>query len=50
MHARDVFPIFMKCGGAPKGGGGEGPDPQDPRPVSAPATAEPLACREPPYI
>ena len=27
-HARDVFSLFMKFGGPPKGEGG-GPDPQD---------------------
>ena len=28
MHARDVYFLFMKFGGLPKGGGG-GPDPKD---------------------
>ena len=28
VHAHSVFPLFMKFGGSPKGGGG-GPDPQD---------------------
>ena len=39
-HARDVFPLFMKFGGPPKGGG---PDPQDPPPPgSAPVSLDPL--------
>ena len=41
-HARDVFSLFMKFGGPPKGGGGA--DPQDPPPWIRPCS---LFCFDP---